>query len=315
MPLTSHGAGARNPDLALDPLGDVHLVWEDHRVVPGTAKIFYKRCAAGTWQDDQQLTFEEYTDAREPAVAVDPAEIVHVVWTDERSSFGDIYYRQCQAGSWLAEAMVSSGESTSRTPAIQCDAAGNAHAVWSDKASGVYAIHYSFRNRLGWSTPLRISQGTDPAREPSIAVDAGGQVHVVWEDNRFGIYTIYYKQRVPLAGDVPEGGHGLRAGLSCAPNPFAGKTVFRWETVPSAEAILRGGPLAQDRATADRLVLEILTPDGRCVRALSGARRGATVEFTWDGRDESGRLLSPGAYFYAARGSRLMPRGKVIFAR
>jgi hypothetical protein len=299
----------------VDVLGDVHIVWEDHRVLPNTAKIFYKRRTAGTWQDDQQLTFEEYTDAREPAVAVDPSGTAHVIWTDERSSFGDIYYRQCPAGSWLAEEMASSGESTSRTPAIQCDAVGNVHAVWSDKASGVYAIHYSFRNRLGWSTPLRISEGADPARAPAIAVDTGGQVHVVWEDNRPGIYTIYYKQRVPLAGDVPESESGFLAGLSCAPNPFAGKTVFRWETALSTEAISRGGPLAQDRAIADRLVLEILTPDGRCVRALSGARQGATVEFTWDGRDESGRLLSPGAYFYAARGGCLMPRGKVILAR
>jgi len=301
--LTTQGAGAANPAIAVDTGGDVHVVWEDRRVLPGTSKIFYRRRAAGIWAPDQQLTFEELTDSREPAVAVDLQDRVHVVWKDERVSYGEIYYRCWEAGAWgPEERIMATIDKPARTPAVACDAYGNVHAVWSDNTPGIYAIYYSIRNTVGWSQPIRISTGIGPARNPAIAVDESGEVYVAWDDGRTGTYGIYFTERVPLPGGVPERPPVLAGALSCEPNPFCGRAVIRMRSSdPSAGA-------------GAALPLTIFAPDGRCVRVLAGSRADAGLEFVWDGTDEAGRRMAPGTYFYRLEGPS-RAAGRIVLIR
>ena len=301
--ITDQGTGAADPAIAVDPSGDVHLVWEDRRVMPGASKIFYRKRADGIWQTEEQLTFEEYTDSREPAVATDLEGRVHVVWKDERTSFGDIYYRCWQDGAWgPEEAIVADTDNTSRTPAIACDAFGNVHVVWSDNMPGHYAIYYSVRNPLGWSLPVLLSAGIGPARYPAIAIDASGKVYVAWEDQRTGVYGIYFKERIALPGDVTDEPVLLTDAFRCEPNPFCGRALIRLSEGLSPAETRSGLPLA------------IFGADGRRVRLLEAALGNAGPEFTWDGNDQEGRPLPPGTYFCRLEGAAL-PAGKVILLR
>ena len=69
------------------------------------------------------------------------------------------------------------------------------------------------------------------------------------------------------------------------PNPFAPETQ-----------------IAFDLPDAGQVGLAIYSPDGRLVRELLSEQRGAgrhTV--TWDGRDDAGRKVASGTYFYRLR--------------
>ena len=50
--------------------------------------------------------------------------------------------------------------------------------------------------------------------------------------------------------------------------------------------------------------LRIFDAAGRCVRALCRPRTSVQLAFTWDGRDEQGRVLPGGVYFCQASGQR-----------
>jgi len=83
------------------------------------------------------------------------------------------------------------------------------------------------------------------------------------------------------------------------PNPSHGKCEFRFNSVP------RGVNLA----------LELYDPIGRLVRTLSAGPGGPKPSevLRWDGRDESGREVSSGVYFYRTRDGRT--QGKVLVLR
>ncbi|MFH1144283.1 MAG: FlgD immunoglobulin-like domain containing protein [Candidatus Eisenbacteria bacterium] len=293
--LTTHGAGAQCPAIALDAAGEPHLAWEDRRQVPGTSKIYYKKRVGGVWQADQQLTFEEMTESREPTLAIDAMGDVHVAWTDRRVDFGDIYYRRCVSGTWMPEESLQALETTARNAAICCDRAGQVHLAWADNTPGNYAVFYMLRNEVGWSVPERLSGGFGPADDPAIATDQTGSVHVAWEDDRKGVPTVYYMQREAHPAALPDSHPTIYADLRCTPNPFQARTVIL---------------LARESETG----LHIYSADGRRVRILPGSARGTSIEYTWDGSDDAGHRLPTGAYFYKVGDGRTAS-GKVILAR
>jgi hypothetical protein len=92
---------------------------------------------------------------------------------------------------------------------------------------------------------------------------------------------------------------GIRSGLTVVPNPSRGECEFRFSSIP------RGAPLA----------LELYDPIGRLVRTLDAGPGGPkpTEVIHWDGRDEAGREVSSGVYFYRTRDGRT--QGKVLVLR
>ena len=75
---------------------------------------------------------------------------------------------------------------------------------------------------------------------------------------------------------------GLR--LAATPNPFRESARFALEV-----------------ATSGRVSLQVLDLSGRRVRSLFDANaEPGTLDVTWDGRDHSGRRVSPGAYVIVA---------------
>ncbi len=92
---------------------------------------------------------------------------------------------------------------------------------------------------------------------------------------------------------------GLRSGVAVVPNPSRGQCEFRFSSIP------RG-------ATPRPLALELYDPIGRLVRTLDARPKPSEV-LHWDGRDESGREVSSGVYFYRTRDGRT--QGKVLVLR
>ena len=99
---------------------------------------------------------------------------------------------------------------------------------------------------------------------------------------------------------VEEGGIPYFSGASSrgvvTPNPSRGQCEFRFSSIP------RGASLA----------LELYDPTGRLVRTLDAGPKPSEV-LHWDGRDEAGREVSSGVYFYRTRDGRT--QGKVLVLR
>lgn len=97
-------------------------------------------------------------------------------------------------------------------------------------------------------------------------------------------------------GDTPASGV---TGASSHPNPFRPKTTFRFE--------LR---------TPDEVDLAVFDVRGRLVRQLlQGIRPAGVTEVEWDGRDESGRRVAAGAYFFRLRAAGIQYRRPVTLLK
>ena len=82
------------------------------------------------------------------------------------------------------------------------------------------------------------------------------------------------------------------------PNPFTGRTN-----------------LAVQMPTAGSIDLRVYDNSGRLVRTLArGSAVSTNARFAWDGRNDDGRTVAPGIYFYRAQSATAQAWGKVILS-
>jgi hypothetical protein len=90
-----------------------------------------------------------------------------------------------------------------------------------------------------------------------------------------------------------------RIRVEARPNPFTGRTVL---------SVALGQP-----GTVD---LQVFDNTGRLVRNVVRARPVTThSDFIWDGRDEAGKTVARGVYFYRVKGSDCEAWGKLVLTR
>lgn len=83
------------------------------------------------------------------------------------------------------------------------------------------------------------------------------------------------------------------------PNPFNPSTTISYSVAAASEVQLR-----------------IYNPLGQLVRTLvSGQKRAGDYTLTWDGRDDAGRLLSSGPYFYRLRVGEIVQTRRMLFLK
>ncbi len=217
------------PDIALDSMGNAHVVWQDYTVYGDDSgsyrDIFYRywNKTTDTWQGHTG-TYDLITpnsdghtdDCYDPAIAVDPEGNIHVVWEDENEILepynnNDIYYKCWNATTraWGALALVSTESTTAAmNPAIATDSLGNVHVVWDDRTNysgagtDVDIFYKCWNSTTGiWTgTEVVSTNSTSTGQDPSIDIDGSDNVHVVWEDDTTLLgdgsdYDIFYRMR------------------------------------------------------------------------------------------------------------------------
>ncbi|MHA1651313.1 MAG: hypothetical protein ACTSYB_14065 [Candidatus Helarchaeota archaeon] len=197
------------PDIAVDPSGNVHVVWYD-----GTD---------GWWGIDTEIMYTNYSPSSGwsspivisddaslwnngssyiPSIVADSSGKIHVVWHDNTKGWWgtdfEIMYTCYTPGSgWTSPIVISDtvtvwNNGYSYFPVIAADNSGNLYVVWQDSTDGGWGtddeiMFNSYTPSSGWGTPSVISDtGTnwnnDSSSDPRIAVDTSGIVHVVWND-------------------------------------------------------------------------------------------------------------------------------------
>ncbi len=220
------------PSIAIDSLGNIHVVWADKTNYTGCSEIsddfdiFYKQWnnSLKDWTNTEVVSTESTSDSLYPSIAIDSLNNIHIAWNDNTNYTGcksvgedyDIFYKVWNSTikNWTNTEVVSS-ESTnsSEIPSIAIDSLNNIHIAWEDKTNYTgcksvgedYDIFYKQWNSTikDWTnTEVVSTESTDYSTCPSIAIDSLGNIHVAWYDqtnysackSAGEDYDIFYKQ-------------------------------------------------------------------------------------------------------------------------
>lgn len=202
--ITNDSSPSRHPVVAVDADSHIYIVWED---LQGTGSELYY---AKLWYYEGNITFlangvrvsdSDPADSSEPAIAVDGAGYLSIVWSDLRDGNREIYYKLLSpTGSALtSDVRITHDDGVSSRPRIAMDSSGDLHVVWydfRDSASGQVINHGVFYRKLDRvGAPLTIERRitfASPDSHPDLAIDGEGNVHVVFDDDRYANFDIFY---------------------------------------------------------------------------------------------------------------------------
>jgi len=166
-------------------------------VIAALGLFLFAQSAQAQWTSARRLTWNSGR-SEYPAIAIDSADTIHVVWDDYPFSIPEIYYKRSTDGgaTWsVAKALAwTSGQSV--RPAIAIDSTDNIHVVWQDDSSGNSEIYYK-RSKDGgatWSAIQNLSSTLGGSMCPAVAIGSGDNVHIVWQDSTPGDWEIHYKR-------------------------------------------------------------------------------------------------------------------------
>jgi len=198
---TESTGDSREPSLAVDSNGNVHVAWQDVTNYGGSGAdidIFYKRFVPGWgWTITEVVSTNSTTHSRQPSLAVDSSGNVHIAWHDWTNYTGcgtdaDIFYKRYEVGVGWTLTQVVSTESTAESyqPSLAVDSNGNVHVAWRDWTNyagcGIDSdIFYKrYEVGVGWTiTEVVSTNSTAESYQPSLAVDSSGNVHIAWDDS------------------------------------------------------------------------------------------------------------------------------------
>ncbi len=173
-------AGSNARCVAVDSIGDVHVVWYDRRV--GNDEVYYKRSTDWgiTWGSVVRLTFDSLP-SQYPTVAVGEDGFVHVAWVEAITDSYRVFYKRStdRGNTWSSDTLLSDIGTRSTNPALA--AVGNhVYAVWWEVYLRQVYFSRSLDNGGTWSLPS--IPGDSLHMFPSISLGLGGNIHVIdWQ--------------------------------------------------------------------------------------------------------------------------------------
>lgn len=203
---------SRFPDIAVDSVGAVSVVWQDDTTLSGSSlledDIFYKKRVPGKPWDGvptELVSIENDFLGIHPSIAIDDNDDIHIVWADltnysgnirsnDRTDLDIVYRNRSSDGNWGDIEVVSTeSNKISWEPDVVVDSAEVAYVVWSDSSdylsNGTDEDIFFKRNKIydgfSWdqSPTIIVSRESNlSSRNPSIGVDINQTVHVAWGD-------------------------------------------------------------------------------------------------------------------------------------
>jgi len=174
----SGGSSADDPQLAVDPAGNVTAIWGNFDAIESAAKA----AGASAWGEPATLS-EQWTGA--PKLAVNASGEVVAAWilalsNSERRIQGDV---KPIGGPWAAPTNISEIEEVLGRPDIGIGPEGEAAAIWST-AGGSNAnpvIQAAVKPSAGaWGGTAELSGTGQPESNPQLAFDPHGDALAVW---------------------------------------------------------------------------------------------------------------------------------------
>jgi hypothetical protein len=289
--LVDRGIVAENiqPSLSLNSSGDGFLAFGYNSIAQDTLFANVLDPSTG-WSGttvidsgagDISLTWDMETDDFGNAM------VVYNKWDSGLQGFGSYY----QSGSgWSSPTLLSGSLGSINRINASFDTAGNAGAVFEFVAINRYVGANGFLPGSGWDIPDTVYGPSGSFDDLDIkAYGTLGAVAIFLEyadTNKLyaAIYTPTGVEEVnPALGKSPRI-------LTCIPNPFAAQVKISLV----GESGNRG---------IGETEIQIYDGVGRRVRGLILYPSFFILEATWDGKDNAGKVVSPGIYFVGVNGS------------
>lgn len=289
-------SSASLPTVAATRDGVLNVVWVDTRT--GKQQLFWRQFVPGSgWTADQQIVFTPGTAiSTTPSLAASYTGHLHLTWRDNRDGNNEVYYKEYVPGvGWdPVDTRITVNSASQIEPQVDADPMNNAYLVWTDSRNGSSNpdIYYAERQGGLWQPEVSIvGAGTDTTNSvqhfPGITHDSIGESFVTWSDDRLPAsigknHEVFYKVGTGFVTAVgtPEKPAMARL-LRNYPNPFNPLTTVAFTLDRDAQAKLR-----------------VYDVRGRLVRRLLDSYLSAGPRsVTWDGKDDSGRLVASGTYF------------------
>ena len=302
--LTAQTDTLNGPTVACDSTGRVFVAWWKVRNRKG--ELWFKRFNGISWepgvrlsQDTLLIDFSPYL----PSLAVKGNGEIHLFWD---SGDEEIHYRRSPDGgaSWGPDVRLTYDPAESWWPSGAIGPGGRVQVVWADgRTNGRGDIFFkeSMDDGQSWSPDSQLTTDSSESWCPSLAVDPRGGLHVVWADSRDTVFQVYYKSRTPLGIEKDS---TLFEQLSfnlfqSAPNPWVSATRISYTLPREAKVLLR-----------------VYNPVGQLVRSLVDCNESAGYkQVTWDGRDDCGRRVPSGVYFYRLQAGSFSDTKKMVLIR
>ncbi|MBN1805944.1 MAG: putative Ig domain-containing protein [Sedimentisphaerales bacterium] len=192
-----------NPAVVIDSQSPnyAHVVWQDDN--SGNQDIYIAASNNGFITKTISQITSDISDQIEPTVAVDSANIIYVVWTDNRSNSSDIYGAASNNGPWQNVAVINNAHNQSN-PVIAAESTGSIiHLLWIDDTPGNNDIYYASSKKgfQGISSGTSIIDDTSGADqlEPTITITGATstddlKVFACWQDRRNTDTDIYFTE-------------------------------------------------------------------------------------------------------------------------
>lgn len=224
-----NGKTARSPSVAIDSVGEAHVVWHSDDTDNGNSQVFYSRSVGGgtAFTTPIRLTSGSGNAFCPDVCATLDGGIdrINVVWHDNRfENQYEIMYAFKLGGTWSSSAQGTSDVRITRAsgdslfPRIRGDSDGNLRVVYHDyrlgsDRIGVFLSSFEATTKTwvssgqGGVDTLITPTGTARSFNPDVVIDASNGVFVVWQDNRAvsgasGQYTVYgsYCAKTAISG-------------------------------------------------------------------------------------------------------------------
>lgn len=306
-------SGQQSPVIVSDGTGGAIVSWRDGR--PGAKGIYAQRMSlVGTaqWTADGVALCTAGTFQLFPAITTNGANGAIVTWQDNRSgSSYDVYAQRVSSLGvpfWTVNGVALGVAANDQSlPVIATDGEGGAIVTWWDGRSGtiveVYAQRVISSGTTAWTANgVALTTGVE-SYSPVIVTDEEEGAIIAWVDSRTDAGDIY-ALRLDATGQIPT-------------SPVAAPTVT---TSPLVEGLFPNpttGPATLNLATAapSPVQFEVFDVAGRSLRAMTMEGAVGVRQIQFDGRDDRGRPLPSGVYFYRVTTEGETVTRKMVIAR
>lgn len=186
-------AGVREPAMAADPLGRIHLVWsqpsQDDPDGPGRG-IHYARWSDDRWTQPVLLFADSAEKAEAPSIAADSSGLLHLVWSG--GTAGAIMYsralgdRTIGSGEWSTPSALPMPGLLASAPVVAVTRDNTVHVAYAvplNNGRGVYYLQ-SLDHGETWSQPTPVVNAAayewPMVGKPTMAVGGANRLHIAW---------------------------------------------------------------------------------------------------------------------------------------
>ncbi len=192
--LSGAGADAVIPDVAVDPKGDLVVVWAQAKQSNWTVQAV-DRPAGGAWSSAKALSVPA-DHVASPQIVIVGSNVV-AVWEryDGRNLIAQAADRDPVTGAWQVPISLSLPGRDALAPRVAVDARGDMVAVWASVSLSGWTIESAYRPAgRPWQTPVPLEPPQAGTAAPEVVLDPSGNAVAAWASSSgsgWRVHTVY----------------------------------------------------------------------------------------------------------------------------